>query len=163
MLPGWSPKRLQNHDVFIYGDLEIQHNQNIKIVVYAYCRNAQTWAAPGLCFLPTEFSRKHDLNRRVNMPRTFLNFILFLTQKAQMRLKDLFSSSPFYSPKCLREILLEIGFNDEMRTTQGNKEMRQTFFHNSLYSLKYDLICRLRTTGNPAFRNFVTSQKANLL
>ena len=36
-----------------------------------------------------------------------------------------------------KEILPEIGFIEEMRTTSGNKEVLQTFFHNSR---KYNLI-----------------------
>ena len=39
-----------------------------------------------------------------------------------------------------KEILLEIGFIEEMRTIWGNKEVPQTFFHNFLYLRKYDLI-----------------------
>ena len=37
-----------------------------------------------------------------------------------------------------QELLLEIGFIEETRTARGNKEVPQTFFHNSLYSRKYD-------------------------
>ena len=37
-------------------------------------------------------------------------------------------------------MLLEIGFIEDMRTTLGNKEVPQTFFHNSFYSRKYNLI-----------------------
>ena len=37
------------------------------------------------------------------------------------------------------EILIEIGFIEEMRTT-CNKEVPQTFSHNSLLFVKYDLI-----------------------
>ena len=40
----------------------------------------------------------------------------------------------------IKEILLEIGFIEEIRTTWGNEEVPQNFFHNSLYSRKYDLI-----------------------
>ena len=41
----------------------------------------------------------------------------------------------------VEEILLEIGcFIEEIRTTWGDKEVPQTFFHNSLYLRKYDLI-----------------------
>ena len=40
----------------------------------------------------------------------------------------------------IKEILLEIAFIEETRGTGGNKEMPQTFFHNSFYSQKYDLI-----------------------
>ena len=45
-----------------------------------------------------------------------------------------------------------------MRTTLGNKEVPQTFFHNFPYSLKYDLV---RTIYNLAFRNFVASKKVD--
>ena len=38
------------------------------------------------------------------------------------------------------QILLEIAFIEEMRTTWGNKEVPQTFFYNSPYSRKYELI-----------------------
>ena len=38
------------------------------------------------------------------------------------------------------EILVEISFIEKMRTTWGTKEVPQTFFHNSFYSPKYDLI-----------------------
>ena len=34
-----------------------------------------------------------------------------------------------------QEILYEIGFIEEMRTTCGNKEVPQTFFHNSEFLL----------------------------
>ena len=37
--------------------------------------------------------------------------------------------------------MFEIGFIEEMRTTWGNKEVPQTFFHNFHNSQKYDLIC----------------------
>ena len=37
-----------------------------------------------------------------------------------------------------REILLEIGFIEEMRTTGDNKEVSQTFFHISPYLQKYN-------------------------
>ena len=40
----------------------------------------------------------------------------------------------------LKEILLEIGFVEEMRTTWGNEEVPQTFSHNFPYSRKYLLI-----------------------
>ena len=36
----------------------------------------------------------------------------------------------------LTQILLEIGFTDEIRTTSKNKEVPQTFFHNSSHSQK---------------------------
>ena len=50
-----------------------------------------------------------------------------------------------------------------MRTTCGNIEVPQTFstIPNSSYSRKYVLICLISTIGNPAFPNFVTSQKAH--
>ena len=38
-----------------------------------------------------------------------------------------------------KEIMLEIDVIEELRTTSGNKEVLQTFFHNFLYSRKYDL------------------------
>ena len=37
----------------------------------------------------------------------------------------------------LKEILLEIGFIEEMRTTWGNNEVPQVFLPNSLYSREY--------------------------
>ena len=46
----------------------------------------------------------------------------------------------FWINLLFKEILLEIGFIEEMRTTSGNEEVPQTFFHNSLYLQKYDLI-----------------------
>ena len=39
-----------------------------------------------------------------------------------------------------KEIPLEIGFIEKIRTTWGNKEVPQIFLHNSLYLQKYDLI-----------------------
>ena len=36
--------------------------------------------------------------------------------------------------------MLEIGFIEQMRTTWGNKKVSQTFFHNSPYSRKYNII-----------------------
>ena len=39
----------------------------------------------------------------------------------------------------LKAILLEISFIEEMRTTWGNKDVPQTFFHYFLYSQKYNL------------------------
>ena len=55
---------------------------------------------------------------------------------------------------CLKSLFL-------MRFTGGNKKVPQTFSHNSLYSRKYDLIRLNPRRWQPAFRNFVTSQKAN--
>ena len=40
----------------------------------------------------------------------------------------------------VKEILLEMGFIEEMRTIWGDKEVPETFFHNFLYLRKYDLI-----------------------
>ena len=40
----------------------------------------------------------------------------------------------------LKEILFEIGFIDEVRTTSGNKEVPQTFFHHSPHLRKCILI-----------------------
>ena len=40
----------------------------------------------------------------------------------------------------LKEILLEISFIEEIRTTPGNKEVLQTFFPQFPYSQKYVLI-----------------------
>ena len=40
----------------------------------------------------------------------------------------------------VKEVLLDIGFIEEMRTTRSKKEVPQTFFHNSLYFREYDLI-----------------------
>ena len=59
----------------------------------------------------------------------------------------------------LKKIMLEFGFIKQIRTTWGNKEVLQTFFHNFFYSRKYDLICLIRAFGNHAFVNLVTSQK----
>ena len=39
----------------------------------------------------------------------------------------------------VKEVLLEIGFIEEMRTIWSNKEVPQTFFHNSLYFRESDL------------------------
>ena len=61
--------------------------------------------------------------------------------------------------KKAKEVLLEIGFIEEIRTTCGNKEMPQTFFHNCSYSRKYVLIRLTPTIGKYVFRIFVTSQK----
>ena len=52
-----------------------------------------------------------------------------------------------------KDILLEIGLIEEMRTTGGNKEVRKIFLPNSLYSRKYYL---LRLTPY----QFATSQQA---
>ena len=50
----------------------------------------------------------------------------------------------FWAPMPLdvlvKEILLEIGFVEELRITWGNKELPQTFFHNTVYLQIYDLI-----------------------
>ena len=40
----------------------------------------------------------------------------------------------------LKEIVLEIGFIEEMRITWGNTKVPKTLFHYSSYSLKSDLI-----------------------
>ena len=37
----------------------------------------------------------------------------------------------------MKEILLEIGFIEEMRTIRGNKKLTQTFFHVFFHPLKY--------------------------
>ena len=58
------------------------------------------------------------------------------------------------------EILLKIGFIEEMRTIWGNKEVPQTFFQNFLYLRKYDLIRLTPYHCQPRIRNFVTLQKA---
>ena len=42
----------------------------------------------------------------------------------------------------LKEILLKIGFIEEMRTIRDNKEVPKTFFHNHLYSRQYDFITK---------------------
>ena len=52
-----------------------------------------------------------------------------------------------------KEILLKIGFIEEMRTTSGNKEVLQIFLPNFPYSRKYNL---LRLTPY----QFVTSHQA---
>ena len=65
------------------------------------------------------------------------------------------------SCRCIKEKLLETGFIEKMRTIWGNKEVSQTFFNNSLYSRKYDLIRFTPTIGNAAFRIFMTLQKAD--
>ena len=43
--------------------------------------------------------------------------------------------------KKVKEVQLEIGFIEEMKTIWSNKKVLQTFFHNPLYSQKCDLIC----------------------
>ena len=60
----------------------------------------------------------------------------------------------------VEEILLEIGFVEEMRTIWGNKKVPQTFFHNFLYLRKYDLIRLTPYDCKPCIRNVVTLQKA---
>ena len=55
-----------------------------------------------------------------------------------------------------KELLLEIGYIEQMRTTRGNKEVPQTLFDYTFCPQKYFQSVRLRTIGNPAFRNFVT-------
>ena len=37
-------------------------------------------------------------------------------------------------------MLLEISFIEEIKTTWGNKEVSQTFFHNFSYSRKFNLV-----------------------
>ena len=37
--------------------------------------------------------------------------------------------------RCCQEILFEIGFIEELRTTCGNEEVAQIFFHNSEFLL----------------------------
>ena len=60
----------------------------------------------------------------------------------------------------VKEILLEIGIIEEMKTTYGpDKEVPHIFFHNSPFSRKYNLISLTPYIGNSAFHNFVTSQK----
>ena len=59
-----------------------------------------------------------------------------------------------YKPNELEEILLEIGFIEEMRTTWGYKEVPQTFFHNSPYLRKYDLIPLIRYYWQPSISKF---------
>ena len=61
----------------------------------------------------------------------------------------------------LKQTLLEIGFSEEMRTTCGNKDVPQPFFAIPLIRENTIKSVRLRTIGNPAFRNFMTSQKAD--
>ena len=61
----------------------------------------------------------------------------------------------------IKEIRLEIGFIVEMETTKSNKEVPQIFFHSSPYSQKYDLIRLTPYHWQPAFLNFMTSQKAD--
>ena len=61
----------------------------------------------------------------------------------------------------VKEILLEIGFIEEMRTIRGNKEVPQTFFHNFFYFRKYDLIRLTPCYCQPCIRNFVTLQRHN--
>ena len=57
--------------------------------------------------------------------------------------------------------MFEIGYIEEMRVTCGNEEVPQTFstIPNFSYSRKYVLIRLTSAIGNPAFSNFVTSQK----
>ena len=46
----------------------------------------------------------------------------------------------FFFKLIYKEILHEIGFMEEMRNTEGNKEVPQTIFHNYPYLQKYVLI-----------------------
>ena len=55
----------------------------------------------------------------------------------------------------VKDILLEIGFIEEMRTTRGNKELPQSFFTIPRIRENTFKSVGLRTIGNPAFRNFV--------
>ena len=59
-----------------------------------------------------------------------------LSQKLDLTLLKVYIISILFH----KQIMLESGFIEEMRTTLGNKEAIQTFFHNSPYSQKYDLI-----------------------
>ena len=53
---------------------------------------------------------------------------------------NLASGKTFLQLKIHEEILLEIAFTEEMRTTWANRKVHQTFFHDSFYLRKYDLI-----------------------
>ena len=46
-----------------------------------------------------------------------------------------------------------------MRTTRDNNEMPQTLLQPFTLSAIIDLICSLRIIGNPAFQNFLSSEK----
>ena len=68
----------------------------------------------------------------------------------------------FFNSSALKEILLKIGFIEEMRTTWGNEAVSQTFFHNSPYSRKYDFIGLTPYHWQPCILQFcdiTTSQK----
>ena len=55
-----------------------------------------------------------------------------------------------------KEILLEIGFIEEMRTIQVNTEVPHTFFYNFLDLRKCGLIRLTPYHFQPCIRNFVT-------
>ena len=62
----------------------------------------------------------------------------------------------------LKEILLEIGFVEEMRSTWGNKEVPQTFSPNTPYSRKYVLICCTPRHWQPCVSQFCDITKGVL-
>ena len=63
----------------------------------------------------------------------------------------------------IKEILLEIGFIDKMRTTWGNKEAPHTFFHNFLCLRKYDLIGLIRYHWQSCISKFCGITKGIIL
>ena len=54
----------------------------------------------------------------------------------------------------LKEILIENGFIEKMRTTRGKKKLPWTFFHNFRFSWKYDLISLTLNQWQPCISQF---------
>ena len=66
----------------------------------------------------TAFFVQQSKSEKLDITRKGCHLIIYVTSKRT-----------FF----LFEILLKIGSIEEMRTASGNKELPQTFFHNSLY------------------------------
>ena len=64
--------------------------------------------------------------------------------------------------KRVKEILLKIGFIEEMRTTWGNKEVPKPFSSINFSRENTIQSIWLRTNGNPAFHNFCDITKGVL-
>ena len=104
----------------------------------------------------TSISRRFRLEAMRNLYYTFVTLRVPLQVLARQNKRCTYHASHFifealsqwatikihsawiYQP--LKEILLEIGFIVEMRSTWRNKEVPRTFFHQFRYSRTYDLI-----------------------
>ena len=82
-----------------------------------------------------------------------------IVSKLHINYIAIFSGYVSILPEKNSEKLLEIGFIEEMRTTRDNKEVLQTFFHDSPYLRKCDLICLTLYHWQPCILHFCVSQK----